>query len=87
MAKFESVWINVETGDGHEYLLSIGWGSPVQKVETREHPDLQGPKSCMCVCVGQCRFIPKKRRKWLRLGLFWFNVETGDGHKYLLSIG
>ncbi len=25
MAKFGSVWINVETGDGHEYLLSIGY--------------------------------------------------------------
>jgi hypothetical protein len=31
-------------------------GSSVQKGETREQPDPQGPKSCMCVCVGQCRF-------------------------------
>ncbi len=50
--------LKLETGMSTCYRL--GMGSPVQKVETREHSDLQGPKSYMFVCVGQCRFIPKK---------------------------
>ncbi len=32
--------------------------SPVQKVENREQPDLHGPKSYMCVRVGQCLWPP-----------------------------
>ena len=52
--------IKIESGEEHKYLLSIGWGFLFQKVETGEQPDIQGPKSYMCVCVGQCRFLPKK---------------------------
>ncbi len=50
--------LKLEKGTSTCYRL--GMGSPVQKIVTREQPDLQGPKSYMCVCLGQCRFLPKK---------------------------
>ncbi len=53
--------LKLEKGTSNCYRLGVK--SSVQKVETREHPDLQGPKSYMCVCVGQCRFIPKNDKK------------------------
>ena len=77
--------LKLEKGMSTCYRLG-GWSS-VQKVETREHPDLQGPKSYMCVYVGQCRFIPKKWQKgevWVRWGLT-LKLETGTSTCYRLG--
>ena len=52
--------LKLEKGTGMSTWYRLGMGSPVEKVETREQPDLRGPKSYLCVCVGQCRFTPKK---------------------------
>ena len=42
--------------------------SPVQKVEAREQPDLQGPIIYMCVCVGAVPVLTEKMTKIVESG-------------------
>ncbi len=62
--------------------------SPDQKIETREQPDLQGPKSYMGGRVGAVQILTGKmgKKRW-SLGPLGFNIETGEGFKYLISNG
>ena len=49
----------------------MAMGSSVQKVETREQPDLRGPIRYLCVCVGAVQVLTEKMTKMVEFGSVW----------------